>query len=109
MHGKLFGKGRIGIGLCSGLALAVATLVGSSTLSAPAHSQAAPAAASLEDQFRDPPNSARPRVWWHWMNGNITKDGIAKDLAWMKRVGIGGLQNFDANLQTPQIVKDRLV
>ncbi|HEX8055615.1 MAG TPA: glycosyl hydrolase, partial [Novosphingobium sp.] len=70
---------------------------------------AAAPAPTLEDQFRDPPNSARPRVWWHWMNGNITKDGIAKDMAWMKRVGIGGLQNFDANLMTPQIVKDRLV
>lgn len=65
--------------------------------------------ASLEEQFRDPPQSARPRVWWHWMNGNITKDGIAKDIAWMKRAGIGGLQNFDANLQTPQIVDKRLV
>ncbi|HEX7858526.1 MAG TPA: glycosyl hydrolase [Sphingobium sp.] len=64
---------------------------------------------ALEGQFRDPPSSARPRVWWHWMNGNITKDGIAKDMAWMKRVGIGGLQNFDANLQTPQIVDKRLV
>jgi hypothetical protein len=51
---------------------------------------AAPASSSLEQQFRDPPQSARPRVWWHWMNGNITKDGIAKDLAWMKSVGIGG-------------------
>jgi hypothetical protein len=67
------------------------------------------ATASLEEQFRDPPNSARPRVWWHWMNGNITKDGIAKDFAWMKRVGIGGVQNFDANLNTPQIVDKRLV
>ena len=64
---------------------------------------------SLEDQFRDPPQSARPHVWWHWMNGNVTKDGIAKDLAWMKRVGIGGLQNFDANLQTPQVVDKRLI
>ncbi|WP_408591450.1 glycosyl hydrolase [Novosphingobium sp.] len=64
---------------------------------------------ALEQQFLDPPNSARPRVWWHWMNGNVTKDGIAKDLAWMKRVGIGGLQNFDANLATPQIVEKRLV
>jgi hypothetical protein len=70
---------------------------------------AAPSAESLEQQFRDPPNSARPRVWWHWMNGNVTKDGIAKDMAWMKRVGIGGLQNFDANLKTPQIVDKRLV
>jgi alpha-L-rhamnosidase len=63
----------------------------------------------LEDAFKNPPQSARPRVWWHWMNGNITKDGIAKDMAWMKRIGIGGLQNFDANLQTPTIVDKRLV
>lgn len=62
----------------------------------------------LDEQFRDPPASARPRVWWHWMNGNITKDGIAKDLAWMKAVGIGGAQTFDANLQTPQVVEKRL-
>lgn len=63
---------------------------------------------SLEDQFRDPPNSARPRVWWHWNNGNVTKEGIIKDLAWMKRVGIGGLQNFNASLHSPVIVKNRL-
>ncbi|WP_343613059.1 glycosyl hydrolase [Novosphingobium sp.] len=65
--------------------------------------------ATLEAQFRDPPASARPRVWWHWMNGNVTKDGIAKDFAWMKSVGIGGMTNFDANLRTPQIVPKRLV
>lgn len=59
--------------------------------------------------FLKPPQSARPRVWWHWMNGNITEDGIAKDLAWMRRVGIGGMQNFDASLFTPQVVDDRLV
>ncbi len=42
------------------------------------------------------------------MNGNITKDGIQKDLEWMHRVGIGGFQNFDASLMTPQVVKERL-
>ena len=66
-------------------------------------------AQDLADQFRDPPQSARPRVWWHWMNGNITKDGIAKDLAWMQDVGIGGVHVFDVNLMTPQIVDKRLV
>jgi hypothetical protein len=59
--------------------------------------------------FESPPQSARPRIWWHWMNGNITEDGIAKDIAWMKRIGIGGLQNFDASLATPQVVEKRLV
>lgn len=63
----------------------------------------------LADGFRNPPQSARPRVWWHWMNGNVTKDGISKDLDWMARMGIGGVQNFDASLQTPQIVPERLV
>lgn len=86
--------------------LAVALMAGSALAAMPALAGDAP---SLEDQFRDPPNAARPRVWWHWMNGNITKDGIAKDMAWMKSVGIGGLQNFDVNLQTPQIVEKRLV
>src|SRR4030095_4759708 len=63
---------------------------------------------SLYENFLAPPNAAKPRVWWHWMNGNITKDGIRKDLEWMHRVGIGGFQNFDAALATPQIVEKRL-
>src|SRR5436305_9318648 len=42
----------------------------------------------LQRDFLNPPASARPRVWWHWMNGNITKEGIRQDLEWMKRVGI---------------------
>ena len=49
---------------------------------------------ALEAGFRDPPASARPRVWWHWMNGNVTTDGIAKDLEWMKRIGIGGVHHI---------------
>jgi len=67
------------------------------------------APASLEEGFKNPPNSAKPRVWWHWMNGNITKEGIKLDLEWMNRVGIGGFQNFDASLTTPKLVNKRLV
>ena len=64
--------------------------------------------ASLEQGFQQPPQSALPRVWWHWMNGNITEEGIKLDLDWMHRVGIGGFHNFDVNLDTPQVVKKRL-
>ena len=63
----------------------------------------------LEKGFQRPPDSARPRVWWHWMNGNVTKEGIRLDLEWMHRVGIAGYQNFDAALETPQVVEKRLV
>jgi hypothetical protein len=62
----------------------------------------------LKSGFEDPPASARPRVWWHWMNRNITKEGIKLDLEWMHRVGIAGFQNFDAALSTPQVVDHRL-
>ncbi len=63
----------------------------------------------LKSGFEDPPKGARPRVWWHWMNGNITKDGIKLDLEWMHRVGLGGFQTFDASLGTPPVVEHRLV
>ncbi|WP_315351348.1 glycosyl hydrolase, partial [Hoylesella saccharolytica] len=50
---------------------------------------------SLYRSFVNPPAVARPHLWWHWMNGNITKDGIYKDLMWMHRIGIGGFHHFD--------------
>jgi hypothetical protein len=37
---------------------------------------------------------SKPRVWWHWMNGDITREGIRLDLEWMKRVGIGGVSGW---------------
>jgi len=62
----------------------------------------------LLDGFIHPSQSARPLVWWHWMNGNISKEGIKLDLEWMHRIGIVGFQNFDAALATPQVVDHRI-
>lgn len=39
----------------------------------------------LQTGFRNPPAEARPLVWWHWINGNITKEGIRADLEDMTR------------------------
>jgi len=79
---------------------------------APTQVTVAPRAAAAEDTllagFREPPATARPRVWWHWMNGNITERGIDEDLAWMKRIGIAGVQTFDGSLNTPVLVDKRL-
>lgn len=63
---------------------------------------------SLKQAFINPPQSAKPMVWWHWMDGNITKDGLRKDIEWMHRSGIGGFHVFDAALETPQMVQKRL-
>lgn len=59
-------------------------------------------ASELESNFMTPPASAKPHTWWHWMNGNVTKEGITLDLEAMARVGIGGFQNFDAGTGIPK-------
>lgn len=65
---------------------------------------AANAADSLESGFADPSQSARPRVWWHWIDGNVTREGITRDLEWMKRAHIGGFQMFDVGRGYPTLV-----
>jgi hypothetical protein len=68
-----------------------------------------PSSDPLLRAFRSPPPSAKPRVWWHWMNGNVSIEGIRRDLQWMHRVGIGGINAVDASLVTPQVVEKRLI
>lgn len=58
----------------------------------------APAVAKLKETFADPPSAARPRVWWHWIDGNVSMEGIRSDLEWMHSVGIAGFTQFDAAL-----------
>ncbi len=56
---------------------------------------------SLESDFKQPPNSAKPQTWWHWINGNIAKEGITADLEAMKQVGLGGAQIFNVKCYIP--------
>jgi len=60
------------------------------------------AADALVTGWQKPPESAKPRTWWHWMNGNISKQGITRDLEAMKHAGIGGATIFQAALQEPK-------
>ncbi len=55
----------------------------------------------LAQGFQNPPASARPHTWWHWMNGNITKEGITADLEAMKQIGLGGAQIFNVSEGIP--------
>ena len=62
------------------------------------------AAANVEElarQFDDPPESARPRTFWFWMNGNVSADGITRDLEAMKRAGVGGFFAYDGSTYLP--------
>jgi hypothetical protein len=42
----------------------------------------------LEDGWKDPPRMARTQCWWWWLNGNVTKEGITRDLEEMQ-AGVG--------------------
>lgn len=64
---------------------------------------------ALVKSFQTPPKDARPQVWWHWMDGNVSKEGIRKDIEWMKRNGIGGFHQFDAGgVNMPRAAKVKL-
>ena len=62
----------------------------------------------LAQKFLAPPDSAKPRTWWHWTNGNVTESGITKDLEWMNRVGIGGFQLVDVAQGNGQVVEPKI-
>ena len=60
------------------------------------------------DAFQTPPAAAKPRVWWHWNSGQISKAGIDADLSWMQRVGLGGYQAFDVDVGAPRVLETPL-
>ncbi len=61
----------------------------------------AQAADALEKGFDRPPLEARPWVYWFWLNGNISSNGITADLEAMKRVGIGGVLIMEVDQGAP--------
>ncbi len=40
------------------------------------------------EEFLHPKNETKVHTWWHWMQGNLSKEGITKDLEAMKAQGI---------------------
>jgi len=56
----------------------------------------------LAAQFVHPPDSARPWVYWMWMDGNLTREGITADLEAMKAAGLGGVIICEVNVGVPR-------
>ncbi len=52
---------------------------------------------TLESGWENPPNEARLRAYWWWLNGNVTKASITRDLEQMQAKGFGGALLCDAN------------
>ncbi len=56
------------------------------------------AADDLAQGFAIPPDSAKPRVYWWWLNSRVSKEGITRDLEEYRAKGIGGVLLFDAGM-----------
>ncbi len=54
------------------------------------------AAPTLEEGWNNPPTQARLRAYWWWLNGNVTRASITRDLEQMKAKGFGGAVLIDA-------------
>ncbi|MCE5185587.1 MAG: hypothetical protein LLF76_05620 [Planctomycetaceae bacterium] len=59
-------------------------------------------AATLEQEFRNPPDAARPGVYWYFMDGNLNREEMTADLESMKEAGLGNLVFLEVNLGIPQ-------
>lgn len=72
--------------------------------------QAPAPGSTLDERFLNPPNAARPRVWWHWIGGNVSREGARLDLEWMQRIGIGGFHAFtgELSIKAPLVVPKRV-
>lgn len=55
-----------------------------------------------EPSFVNPGIDYAPHTWWHWMNGNISKEGITLDLEAMSSIGLGGFQMFEVGTGIPK-------
>jgi hypothetical protein len=50
---------------------------------------------NLEQNFKNPPASAKPKTWMHAMSGNMSKAGMTKDLEALAAAGQGGVLLFN--------------
>ncbi len=63
---------------------------------------------SLRAGFVNPPDSTRPGVYWYFMDGNLSREGITADLESMKEGGIGNVLFLEVNVGVPRGTVDFL-
>src|ERR1017187_8187221 len=57
---------------------------------------------ALVNGFMRPPDAAKPWVYWYFMDGNLTREGMTADLEAMKKAGIGGGIFLEGNVGIPR-------
>ena len=61
------------------------------------------AAGEMENNFLNPPDSARPGVYWYFLNGNLNAKEMTADLESMKTAGLGNLVFLEVDIGEPPL------
>lgn len=61
-----------------------------------------PTSNSLKKAFLNPPAASRPGVYWYFMDGNLNREEMTKDLESMKEVGINNLIFLEVGIGVPR-------
>ena len=56
----------------------------------------------LKGDFQAIKTKHQTRTWWRWLNGNVSKDGITKDLEAIRNKGMNGVTMFNLGRFYPQ-------
>jgi len=67
-----------------------------------AHAAAAPGSDDIGKNFVNPPDSARPGVYWYFLDGNLNGKEMTADLESMKAAGLGNLVFLEVDLGLPK-------
>lgn len=62
----------------------------------------AQSADTLKKAFKNPPESAKPGVYWYFMDGNLNREEMTRDLESMKEVGINNLIFLEVGIGVPR-------
>ncbi len=89
--------------------LSVLILLMSSGITSSAQPPVVPSGADLNqlfgkqdaEAFRNPPQVYRPQTWFHYIGGNVSKEGITADLEAIAHAGISGIQLFHGQFGGP--------
>lgn len=60
----------------------------------------------VEKVFSNPGNAVQTSVYWYWISGNISKEGVVKDLESMKKAGIN--RAFIGNIEQSDVVQGKV-
>ena len=66
-----------------------------------------PSSAPKYGEFLNPTGKSRPQTWWHWIDGNVSQEGIEADLKAMSENGYGAAIIFNISANCSNVMRSK--